>query len=309
MNPMTWLVTGAAGFVGAHVCRDLLKRGYVVCGVDNLFVGTLNNVDDLLQHDRFHWVEQDIGDTCMKDVFEIYRPSHVVHLAAVVSVPLCESNPDLARRVNVEGFNMLLKLSHQSGVKQFIYASSSAVYGNTQKNFISETDPAKPISVYGKTKLDNENAVQEIKHPGMTCIGLRFFNLFGTSKNAQSSYAAVIPLWIDALRAGKQPIIYGDGSATRDFCHIDNVLHAMDVLQHLPEGDHVLNIGTGKPVSLNTLFHALCDTLNIKQEPHYQPWRPEDIMHSCANIERAKMLCGYEPMMMLREGLQKVIAS
>ncbi len=306
MKPMTWLVTGAAGFVGAHVCRDLLRRGHAVCGIDNLLVGTLDNIDDLLKHERFHWVKQDICDAEMRNVFEKFHPSLVVHLAAVVSVPLCESNPDLAQRVNVEGFNNLLRLSHESGVKQFIYASSSAVYGNAPKAVMSETDPPQPISVYGKTKLDNENAVQKIKHPGMTCIGLRFFNLFGSSKNAKSSYAAVIPLWVDALRAGKQPIIYGDGSATRDFCHIDNVLHALHALQRLPQGDHVLNIGTGKPVSLNALYRSLCDTLNIEQAPLYQPWRPQDIMHSCANIERAQKMCGYEPTVLLQQGLQQM---
>ncbi|MFI4955974.1 MAG: NAD-dependent epimerase/dehydratase family protein [Gammaproteobacteria bacterium] len=303
MSKQRWLITGAAGFVGAHVCRDFLKRGHEVCGVDNLSAGGIKNIEDLLEDDRFHFLEKDIRDPSLATAFESFKPTHVLHLAACVSVPLCEQDPAEARSVNVSGFDAILALSAQAGVKTFLYASSSAVYGNLQRNLISEQDPAEPIGVYGQSKLENEKSAARLDNDAMKRIGFRFFNLFGPSKNKQSSYAAVIPLWVAALRSDEQAIIYGDGNATRDFCYIQNVLHALHLSEKCPAGNHVMNIGTGIPTTLNTLYYTLCETLGVTREPLYQPWRPTDIVHSCANIEHAQKLMGYEPQVMLAEGL------
>jgi UDP-N-acetylglucosamine 4-epimerase len=303
MSIQRWLITGAAGFVGAHVCRDFLKRGHAVCGIDNLSAGSLKNIEDLFEFDTFTFLEKDIRDKSLSAAFESFKPTHVLHLAAWVSVPLCEEDPAEARSINVDGFDAILALSAQAGVKKFLYASSSAVYGNLQRDLISEKDPAEPIGVYGKSKLENEKSAARLDNNTMTRIGFRFFNLFGPSKNKQSSYAAVIPMWIKALRSTEPAIIYGDGTATRDFCYIENVLHALHLTEDCPEGNHVMNIGTGVPTTLNTLYYTLCETLGVKREPEYQPWRPADIVHSCANIEHAKALIGYEPQVMLAEGL------
>lgn len=307
MDKQRWLVTGAAGFVGAHVCRDILSKGHEVCGIDNLTAGSLTNIEHLFHHDTFHFLERDIRAPSMATVFESFKPTHVLHLAAWVSVPLCEKDPDEARSVNVAGFDAILTLAAEAGVSSFMYASSSAVYGNLQRSLLSEDDPAEPIGVYGKSKLENERSAARLDNDRMTRIGFRFFNLFGSSKNAQSSYAAVLPLWIAALRAGEQAIIYGDGNATRDFCYIDNVIHALHLANQGITGNHVMNIGTGVPTTLNTLYYTLSEAMGIKREPLYQPWRPADIVHSCANIDHAKDLMGYEPTVMLAEGLSFLV--
>lgn len=307
MEKQRWLVTGAAGFVGAHLCHDLLTRGHEVCGIDDLSAGSLNNIEYLFHHDTFHFLERDIRAPSMATVFESFKPSHVLHLAAWVSVPLCEENPSEARSINIDGFDAILALAAQAGVHKFMYASSSAVYGNLQRNLLSEADPAEPISVYGRSKLENERSAARLETNTMVRVGFRFFNLFGSSKNAQSSYAAVLPLWITALRAGEQAIIYGDGNATRDFCYIENVIHALQLADQCAMGNYVMNIGTGIPTTLNTLYYTLCETMGIQREPLYHPWRPADIVHSCANIERAEALIGYTPTVMLAEGLSRLI--
>lgn len=307
MDKQRWLVTGAAGFVGAHVCFDLLSKGNEVYGIDNLSAGSLTNIEHLFHHDTFHFLERDIRAPSMATVFQTFKPTHVLHLAALVSVPLCEGDPAGARSINVEGFDAMLDLAAQVGVRMFMYASSSAVYGNLQRSLLSETDLAEPIGIYGKSKLENEKSAARLQNDAMTRVGFRFFNLFGSSKNAQSSYAAVLPLWIAALRAGEQAVIYGDGNATRDFCYIDNVVHAIQLANTCSPGNYVMNIGTGVPTTLNTLYYTLCETMGIKREPLYQPWRPTDIVHSCADIERANIVIGYEPTVMLAEGLSFLV--
>lgn len=305
----TWLITGVAGFIGSNVAEHLLSLGHIVIGLDNLSSGDIRNLDSFHALENWHWFPGDINDEILPILFDRFQITHVLHLAAIVSVQACEQNPQAARYVNEQGFERVLNLALSHHVTQFIYASSSAVYGSTTHLPIVETTPLHPISLYGKTKVSNELAAQNAcNDQSISCIGFRFFNLFGPHQGVHSGYAAVIPKWVDAIKHHQTPIIYGDGSATRDFCPIDNVLLAIDravLTQHL--GHHVFNIGNGYATSLQLLYDKICDILGEHPQPQYLPWRSDDIVHSCADITLAQTVLGYQPEVTLQVGLEKLL--
>jgi nucleoside-diphosphate-sugar epimerase len=187
-----------------------------------------------------------------------------------------------------------------------IYASSSAVFGDEQHQPIKETTRLSPLGVYGETKRDNElYAAKHYQSSDLSCIGMRFFNLFGPRQYAHSPYAAVIPKWVNAIKLHHQPIIFGDGTATRDFCPIQDVLIAIDCARKkLPKGHQVFNIGTGRPTQIGELFKMICNIFDKHPEPESLPWIPEHIVHSCADISLAQSVLGYEPAVTLEEGLR-----
>ncbi len=307
MAKRNWLITGVAGFVGSNVALHYLRQGDTVIGIDNFYSGTQENLNNLLGFDHFHFYEMDIRSSDIETLLNQYEITHVLHLAAVVSVPVCERDPELAMDVNVDGLNNLLSMIKKYPVKQFMYASSSAVYGSAQQLPIREDALLKPISIYGKTKVQNENDVKRFSdETNIPCIGFRFFNLFGGNPAVKNAYAAVIPLWANAIKQEIPVTIYGDGTATRDFCYIDNVMHAIDrVVATELKDHHVFNIGTGKPTPLNQLFELLCQIYQKHPKPIYQPWRETDILHSCADIGLAEKILGYHPHEDIKESLKK----
>lgn len=308
MRRETWLVTGAAGFIGTNIVKRLLQEGHRVIGVDDFSTGLHENIAGFQDNPDWQLMVMDICDPDLATVFHEFKPTRVLHLAAIVSIQYCEAHPERANEVNVQAFREILRLSHTYGVSQVIYASSSAVYGMSEAGAIDEAQPVAPISVYGKTKVCNEDDARAIHlMTGLPCTGLRFFNLFGPHQSVSNGYAAVIPLWGAAIIQGERPVIYGDGTATRDYCHIDNVVQAIIKLaQTRLKGAQVFNVGTGIATPLNDLFATLCDILKAYPEPQYKPWRPADIVHSLANITALKAACGYEPTVLLREGLQRL---
>lgn len=306
-----WLITGAAGFIGSNVAHHLLSQGHTVIGLDDLSSGDIHNVESFQTFPNWHWRQGDINSLILPEVFHQHEITHVLHLAALVSVKGCDEFPAQARHINEQGFEAVFNIALAHHVKQFIYASSSAVYGNAAHLPIVETMPLIPLSVYGETKRNNEiYADKHTPETGMSCIGMRFFNLFGPHQRADNPYAAVIPKWIDAISANSLPIIYGDGSATRDFCSVQNVILAIDCARReLLLGHHVFNIGTGKPTSLKELYSTLCELMEKYPEPQHLEWIPDHIVHSCADISLAQSLLKYHPEVTLEDGLKLLLGS
>jgi len=300
--PLRWLVTGAAGFIGSNICEYLLDHGCEIIAVDNLSSGSSHNVT-LLQHKspkNFHFFRLDIRDAqTIDDIFGQYRPDRVLHLAAMVSVPRCQQNLCEAHDINVTGFLNILNSAKKNHVTQFIYASSSAVYGKQPDGAISEAANVAPLSFYGTTKLVNELYATELATVAFQCVGLRLFNIFGPRQPTDGGYAAVIPTWKHCLKNHLSVHIFGDGSQTRDFCHVMNVAHAIEQISktHFLIPHTVLNIGTGQAIDLLSLYEALFEAHNIEVAAalDFAPAREGDILHSRANIAKAVELIDYNP--------------
>ncbi len=304
MAKRTWLITGVAGFVGNNMALHYLQQGDTVVGLDNFYSGSKEN---LPANTNFHFYELDICSDMLEGIFQDHSITHILHLAAVVSVPICEERPEFARKTNIEGLENIFSVISKKAIKQFIYASSSAVYGAAKQLPISEDVELKPISVYGQTKVENEKSAEAFcNEASIPCIGLRFFNLFGGNPAIKNDYAAVMPIWVNAIKNDQAAVIYGKGDATRDFCYIDNVANAMDcIVSHDLTGNHVFNIGTQQETTLKNLFEMLCDVCEKHPEPEYKPWRDTDILHSCADISKAKNLLGYQPKINVEQGIKK----
>lgn len=299
-----WLITGAAGFIGSNVTEHLLSHGHEVIGLDDLSSGSLDNIATFKTHPKWHFILGDINGPEVENIFNQYPITHVLHLAAIVSVTTCEEEPEKARYVNEQGFDHVMTQAVLHGVKYFMYASSSAVYGELPSP-VSESMEPSPLSLYGETKLNNERSAARLcETTQISCVGFRFFNLFGPRQSPFSPYAAVIPRWIHALKMGETPLIFGDGTATRDFCSIQNVLIAIDCVRKVkPQGAHVFNIGTGAAIQLNTLYKLISKIFHFEQAPEHRPWHPGHIVHSRADISLAARVLGYHPKVSLEEGL------
>jgi len=315
-----WLVTGAAGFIGSNVCTDLLGRGCRVVGIDNFSTGKRQNSDRLSagHSDLFEFVEGDIRD---RDAMEkvLQGVDVVVHLAAQVSVQKSIDDPLDTDLTNVNGTLNVLDIAGKFGVGTFIYASSCAVYGNNEALPLSETEIPEPMSPYAVSKLSNEHyaGVVTSLYPPMTTTGLRFFNIFGPWQDPSGGYAAVIPKWIDLCLSDTQPVMYGDGSATRDFCCVGNVAEAIwqiaEQAEPLPHG--VYNIGTSVSTSLNELFDGIVSALSSRDVrltfngPDRKPWKTGDILHSYSDVSRARNDFGFNPKISLSDGIDLLLAT
>lgn len=311
------LVTGGAGFIGSNLVERFLNQNNEVTILDNFSTGKRENIVPLLKNKKLNLVEGDICnmDDCIKaiDGVEI-----VFHQAALGSVPRSIEDPIKTNEVNINGFlNMLVACSKSKDVKRFIYAASSSTYGDSKELPKVEQNIGKPLSPYAVTKLVNELYAEVFgKLYGLDTIGLRYFNVFGRRQDPDGAYAAAIPKFIKSLISHESPTIHGDGSQTRDFTYIENVIHANEraaLVEDRNALNQVYNIAYGEETLLNDLVNKLQLLLSsfdpaIKEVAiHYGDEREGDVKYSLASIEKAKNLLGYNPIYDLNKGLTEAI--
>ncbi|MGH7238254.1 MAG: NAD-dependent epimerase/dehydratase family protein, partial [Candidatus Saccharimonadales bacterium] len=258
----TFVVTGGAGFIGSHLAEYLVLNGAKkVIVLDDLSNGATSNLRSVEKHANFEFIK---GTICNRETCEkvFIHTDYVLHQAALCSVPRSIDNPAATHDVNVTGFLNVLLAARATGVKRIVYASSSSVYGNSKTMPKIETDPPAPLSPYAVSKLSNElYASVFVRNFGMSIAGLRYFNIFGPRQSPNGPYAAAIPLFVTALLEGKAPFIYGDGSQTRDFTYIENVVQAniKALFADVRVNGQVFNIATEGRTSVNELFYILAD--------------------------------------------------
>ena len=310
------LVTGGAGFIGSNLCEALVLNGNEVICLDNYATGKKTNIEHLLQFPNFTLVEGDIRDlaTCISACEGV---NMVLHQAALGSVPRSINDPVTSNEVNVTGALNMLVAARDAGVNRFIYAASSSTYGDSESLPKVEHVIGKPLSPYAITKFVNELYAEIFsKTYGLETIGLRYFNVFGRKQDPHGAYAAVIPKFVMQLMNHDSPQINGDGSFSRDFTYIDNVIE-MNVRAMLATDkkaiNTVYNVAFGERTSLNELFEILKDLL-IEFDPDigsiealYGTERLGDVPHSLASIEKAKTLLGYNPQYSAHEGLKEAV--
>ncbi len=302
---MKYLVTGGAGFIGSNIVRRLLRDGHTVRVLDNFSSGKRENLEEIAS--EIEILDGDIRDfwTCVRAVRSI---DIVLHQAALPSVPRSVDNPLTSSVVNIDGMLNMLEASRQAGVKRFVFASSSSVYGETEELPKREAMVPSPLSPYAISKLTNEYYGRVYwnlyKFP---TVALRYFNIFGPRQDPKSEYAAVIPRFITAFMAGNQPVVFGDGEQSRDFTFIDNCVQA-NLLAGTSDKmvGRAFNVGCGGQFTLNQLLDNLRKIMGVKIEAQYAPARAGDIRHSFAAIEQAKE-CGYNPSVGFVEGLQRTV--
>ncbi|KEZ93106.1 SDR family oxidoreductase [Nonlabens ulvanivorans] len=310
------LITGAAGFIGSNLSEYFVGSGYDVIGLDNLSTGHLSNISHLQEKDNFHFVEGDIRDveTCSSAVIGC---DYVLHQAALGSVPRSIKDPITSNDVNVGGFLNMLIACKDAGVKKMVYAASSSTYGDSKALPKVEEHIGKPLSPYAITKYVNELYADVFyKTYGLNTIGLRYFNVFGRKQDPNGAYAAVIPLFTKQLMNKQSPTINGDGTYSRDFTYIDNVIQANEkaMLTDHPEAvNTVFNVAYGDRTDLNLLLDLLKQSLS-KYDPEilnvdtiYGPLRAGDVPHSLASIDKAKRLLTYNPQFDLKAGLDEAV--
>lgn len=312
----TILVTGGAGFIGSNLCETLIEKGNKVICLDNFATGKKTNIEKLLKNSNFSLIEGDIRklDDCLKASRNV---DYVLHQAALGSVPRSIKDPITSNDVNVSGFLNMLVASRNNGVKRFVFAASSSTYGDSESLPKVEDIIGKPLSPYAITKYVNEIYADVFsKIYDLETIGLRYFNVFGRKQDPNGAYAAVIPKFISQLMKGESPIINGDGSYSRDFTYIDNVIQA-NLLSLTTTNKQALNtiynIAYGDRNSLNDLSRYLKEFLldfdsKISDVKFiYGPIRPGDIPHSHASIDKAKKLLNYSPKFSLQKGLKESV--
>lgn len=319
-SPRVWLITGVAGFIGCNLLEELLNLNQHVVGLDNFSTGHQHNLDDVLsvvgagQAARFRFVKGDIQDieTCRSCTEGV---DVVLHQAALGSVPRSINDPIATNKSNIDGFLNMLAAAKEAGVKRFVYASSSSVYGDDPRLPKVEENIGKLLSPYALTKYVNELYADVFGRVyGVECIGLRYFNVFGKRQDPGGPYAAVIPKWFAGLLRGEQIYIFGDGETTRDFCCIDNAVQANLLAACVNDRaaiGRVYNIAYGERTTLNQLFKLIQDEVakvnsaSANVTPIYRDFRPGDIRHSLADISKATSLLGYRPTCSVRDGLRE----
>ncbi len=302
-----YLVTGGAGFIGSHLVRALIERGDSVRVLDNYETGRRENLDGVM--DKIDMLEGDMREpeTAAAAAADM---DYVLHQAALPSVPRSVEAPVETSNINVMGTVNLLEAARQAKVRRFVYAASSSAYGDQAGDAKVETMTPCPLSPYAAAKLAGEQFCKSFTNCfGMETICLRYFNVFGARQNPNSQYSAVIPLFICAALSGKQPTIDGDGSNTRDFTYIDNVVLGNLLAAQSDKGSgETMNLATGKYVTVLELWNKIASILDVGTEPRFGSPRPGDVEHSLANIEKARDLLGYEPEVDFDEGLRRTIA-
>lgn len=305
-----FLVTGGAGFIGSNLCEAILKLGCRVRCLDDLSTGKQANVDLFADHPSYEFIRGDVKDpdTCMQACAGV---DYVLHQAAWGAVPRSLKMPLFYCANNVSGTLNMLEAARQCGVGKFIYASSSSVYGDTDKLPQKEGKEGNPLSPYAVTKRENEDwARQYAMHYGLETTGLRYFNVFGRRQDPEGAYAAVIPKFIRQLLRGERPTINGDGLQSRDFTYVENVIEAnlKACLAGKNASGQVFNIAYGEHRTLLDICHTISDVLGVNANPVFGPTRPGDIRHSYADISRARELLGYAPDWDFERGIRAAIA-
>ncbi len=310
------LVTGGAGFIGSNLVETLLKQDNDVVCLDNFATGKRKNIEPFLDNPRFTLIEGDIRnqEDCKKAVKGV---DAIMHQAALGSVPRSINDPKTTNDVNISGFMNVMLAARDEGVKRMVYAASSSTYGDSKSLPKVEDKIGKPLSPYAVTKYVNELYADVFaKLYGLELIGLRYFNVFGRRQDPDGAYAAVIPKFVKALVAKESPTINGDGSFSRDFTYIDNVVQAnqLAVMTENPDAiNTVYNVAFGERTTLNELIDYLkgflkdydADIYNVKV--NYGPERLGDVPHSLASIQKASDLLGYKPEFSVKEGLKNAI--
>lgn len=304
-----FLVTGCAGFIGSNLCEAILNMGYKVRGLDDLSTGKKSKVDMFLDNPNYEFILGDIKDldTCMKACEGV---DFVLNQAAWGSVPRSLEMPLFYSLNNIQGTLNMLEAARQNGVKKFVYASSSSVYGDEPNLPKREDRTGNLLSPYALTKrCDEEWAKQYTRYYGLDTYGMRYFNVFGRRQEPDGAYAAVIPKFIKLLMNGEQPTINGDGKQSRDFTYIDNVIEAnlkACLAPHEAAGE-AFNIAYGGREYLIDIYYALTKALGVDIEPNFGPDRKGDIKHSNADITKARTLLGYDPDYNFERGLAEAI--
>ena len=310
------LVTGGAGFIGSNLCEALLEKENKVVCLDNFATGKRENIEEFLEDPNFVLIEGDIRklEDCLKATKDV---DYVLHQAALGSVPRSIKDPITSNDVNVSGFLNMLISSRDNGVKRFVFAASSSTYGDSESMPKVEHVIGKPLSPYAITKYVNELYADIFsKSYGLETIGLRYFNVFGRKQDPNGAYAAVIPKFVSQLMKGESPVINGDGSYSRDFTYIDNVIQA-NLLSLVTTNEKsintIYNVAFGDRNTLNDLMKFLKEYLSqfdskiSNIDVMHGPIRAGDIPHSHASVAKAKQLLNYDPKFSLQQGLKEAV--
>jgi UDP-N-acetylglucosamine 4-epimerase len=320
-HPRVWLVTGVAGFIGSSILESLLSLGQSVVGLDDFSTGYQANIDDVLNSvpggaARFRFIRGDIRDlaTCQAACSGV---DYVLHQAALGSVPRSLDDPITSNQVNVDGTLNMFVAARAAGVRRVVYASSCAVYGDSEELPLSEDRLSRPLSPYAATKAANEMyALSFARSFGSEIIGLRYFNIFGRRQDPNGAYAAVIPRWVAKLLQNEPCEIYGDGETSRDFCHVSNVVQANVLAATTADSqavNRVYNVACGETTTLNELFGEIRSALMPfmpsleRAVPKYEGFRQGDIRRSSANTDAIRRLLGFEPTVRLTDGLAEAL--
>jgi UDP-N-acetylglucosamine 4-epimerase len=344
-KPKTWLVTGCAGFIGSNLVENLLKLNQKVVGLDNFATGRRKNLSSVRNlvgttaWKRFQFIRGDI--TKLSDCYKSLglrpqvthnRPQNngkrtvkksridiILHQAGLGSVPRSIANPLATHATNVTGTLNLLVAARDAGVKRFVYAASSSTYGDSPHLPKKEKTIGEALSPYAVSKHADELYAGVFgKCYGLETVGLRYFNVFGPRQDPAGAYAAVIPRWIGEIMVRKQNVIYGDGQTSRDFCYVDNVVQAnllAGTAKKKPALNKVYNVACGQATSLALLHMGICAAIrklhkSVRIRPAvHRPFRAGDVRHSLASIAKARLLLGYQPLDLIREGIEKTVQS
>lgn len=333
-QPRTWLVTGVAGFIGSNLLETLLGLNQRVVGLDNFATGHQRNLDEVQslvssgQWKRFHFIRGDIrniddcraamafpSDNAEKNTRRLHPVDHVLHQAALGSVPRSIEDPLITNAANITGFLNILLAARDAGVRSFTYAASSSTYGDHPALPKIEDNIGKPLSPYAITKYVNELYAEVFARTyGFPCVGLRYFNVFGPRQDPNGAYAAVIPKWISALLNQERVFINGDGETSRDFCYVANAVQAnlLAATANEEARNQVYNIAVGDRTTLTGLFALLVKNLQIQGfsvggGPVHRDFRSGDVRHSQASIEKAQRLLGYAPTHRIAEGIETTV--
>jgi len=304
-----FLVTGGAGFIGSNLCEALLKKGYTVRCLDDLSIGKKENVDLFSDNKNYSFIKGDIRniDTCM---MACDGADYVLHQAAWGSVPRSFEYPLLYEEINIKGTLNMMEAARQKGIKKFVYASSSSVYGDEPNLPKKEGREGNLLSPYAITKrVDEEYGKLYKNYYELDTYGLRYFNVFGRRQNTNGAYAAVIPKFIKQLMNDECPTIYGDGRQSRDFTYIENVVEANLKACKADQNaaGQVYNIAYGGREYLIDIYNLLCRAMNKNIEPAFAAERKGDIKHSNADINKAKEMLGYDPEWSFDRGIREAI--
>lgn len=316
LKDKTILVTGAAGFIGSNLCEYLLPKAFKVKGLDNFATGHHHNLKTAQTYDNFEFIKGDIRDieTCQKACENV---DFVLHQAALGSVPRSIENPINTNSANIDGFLNMLVSAKDQGVKRFVYAASSSTYGDSKALPKVEENIGNPLSPYAITKYVNELYAQNFKSVyNLDTIGLRYFNVFGRKQDPKGAYAAVIPKFVIQLMNHKSPTINGDGTYSRDFTYIDNVIQ-MNVLAITTENksalNQVYNTAVGDRTTIKQMAQLLKEHLSVYDSSIidipiiHGPNRKGDVPHSLASIDKASQLLGYQPTHKFKAGLKEAV--